>query len=211
MHIEYHHMADLTVGFAAVAPQNAPLFPEEEAALGDACAVRRAEFTAGRLLARKTLEHAGLSAGPIGRGSAREPLWPPGAIGSITHTRQFAAAAVAAASRMRAIGIDLERPERMRPRLAEEILTPAERSYYATLPQKDALLFAAAAFSAKEAFCKLQYPLTGKHLSFQDARIEWEGGEQFTLHAQPPFECVAGIIRFDIVPGHLFTLLCILP
>ena len=83
---------------------------------------RQVEFLAGRHCAREALRVCApeLAEMPIGSGSHREPIWPPGIVGSITHTAQFASVAVASRSHARAIGIDCEMD--MEPRTATEVL-----------------------------------------------------------------------------------------
>jgi hypothetical protein len=55
---------------------------------------RRAEFAAGRACARAALRRLGINGWPLLVGSKREPLWPAGVVGSITHTDGLVAAAV---------------------------------------------------------------------------------------------------------------------
>src|SRR5882672_7976907 len=88
-------------------PHAAPL-PEEEALIDGAVAPRRSEFATTRSCARQALHRLGVPEGPILRGPKREPLWPPGIVGSLTHCTGYRAAAVARASDVLAIGIDAE-------------------------------------------------------------------------------------------------------
>lgn len=73
---------------------------------------RQAEFLFGRLAARLAL---GAALGPvqaqaeIAIGTAREPCWPAGSLGSISHGDGCAAAVALAAGQHQGIGIDLER------------------------------------------------------------------------------------------------------
>ena len=55
---------------------SAELFPEEEAALGNAVEKRRREFVTARACAREALAQLGLPAQPIPTGARGEPLWP---------------------------------------------------------------------------------------------------------------------------------------
>ena len=84
------------------------LYPEESAAVARAVAVRRLEFARGRGCAREALAALGVAAGPIPVGPEREPVWPSGVVGSITHCEGFVAAVVARAADLRAIGLDVE-------------------------------------------------------------------------------------------------------
>jgi 4'-phosphopantetheinyl transferase EntD len=153
------------------------LFPAEEAALRTAGPRRRAEFAAGRLCARAALARLGVPAVPILPGPAGQPQWPPGVTGSITHCAGYQACAVARTADVAAIGIDAEPDAGLPAGLIERVATSAERAWIsrhaAARPRTgphtvcwDRLLF-----SAKEAACKLWYPLTGQWLGFHDAAI----------------------------------------
>jgi 4'-phosphopantetheinyl transferase EntD len=144
-------------------------FPEEEALLGQAVASRRAEFTTARHCARQALGALGVPKGPILRGPKREPLWPPGIIGSITHCTGYRAAAVARTAEVLTIGIDAEPHAAIPDRVELRILDDAERAWVASAPSGthwDRLIF-----SAKESVYKAWYPLAQSWLGFEDARI----------------------------------------
>ena len=84
------------------------LFPEEAALVQSAVRKRRCEFAAGRYLARRALRGLGVPPRPILRGPNREPTWPDGVVGSITHCSGYCAATVASTDVIEAIGIDAE-------------------------------------------------------------------------------------------------------
>ncbi|MBO0877952.1 MAG: 4'-phosphopantetheinyl transferase, partial [Pseudonocardia sp.] len=85
-----------------------PLWPEEAAHIGHAVPRRRDEYACVRHCARQGLAALGIAPAAILSGSRREPLWPPGAVGSMTHCAGYRAAAVARASDVAAVGIDAE-------------------------------------------------------------------------------------------------------
>lgn len=62
-----------------------PMFPEEAVLVERAVQRRRWEFATGRHLSRLGLGHWGLEEAPIGTGRLREPLWPSGIRGAISH------------------------------------------------------------------------------------------------------------------------------
>lgn len=146
-----------------------PLHPAECDAVARAVAKRRMEFTAGRTLARRALERLGAGSAAIPVGTKREPVWPAGITGSISHTRGFCGVALARAQDMRGIGFDAEHLDAVRPGLAREIVTEAERGAIREVLGGDAETALALAFSAKEAFFKCQYPLTRRWLGLLDA------------------------------------------
>jgi 4'-phosphopantetheinyl transferase EntD len=146
------------------------LFPEEEAVLGRAVEKRRREFATARACARSALGRLGFAAAPIPTGSRGEPLWPAGAVGSITHCEGYRACAVAHAAELATIGIDAERHEPLPAGLIGDIARPEERGWLRELSHSapeihwDRLLF-----SAKEAVYKAWYPLAESWLGFEDA------------------------------------------
>jgi 4'-phosphopantetheinyl transferase EntD len=151
----------------------APLHALERAALGRAAPGRLAEFATGRGCARHALAELGLRTAAIGRGPDREPLWPAGAVGSITHCAGYCAAAAAPAARVAAIGIDAE-PDAALPRgVLEMVARPEERAWLSERrgegPAWDRLLF-----SAKEATFKAWFPLARRWLGFADARVVFD-------------------------------------
>jgi enterobactin synthetase component D / holo-[acyl-carrier protein] synthase len=154
----------------AVGPaQGAGLFPAEEALVRTADARRRAEFTAGRTLARAALTGLGLPAAAIPAGRAGEPVWPAGVTGSITHCAGYRACAVARTADVAALGIDAE-PDAALPRgLIGSVADDTEQAWLGTLAPGvcwDRLLF-----SAKEAVGKLWYPRTRHWLGFAEFTV----------------------------------------
>jgi 4'-phosphopantetheinyl transferase EntD len=81
--------------------------PEEESYIRSAAPSRREEFLTGRWCARDALSKLGVPASPILVGCRREPLWPIGVVGTITHGAGLAAAVVGRVDRWRGIGIDI--------------------------------------------------------------------------------------------------------
>jgi 4'-phosphopantetheinyl transferase EntD len=102
----------------------------------------------------------------------RRPLWPQSVVGSITHTDDFCAAVVAECSCLAAVGIDSEGAARVKPELWTSICVAEEIDWLNSLPTAERDGGASLLFSAKEAFYKCQYPLTGQFLGFRDARVQ---------------------------------------
>ena len=158
---------------ALVADHRHELFPTERPAVARAVEKRVREFATGRHLARLALGSLGLPRVAIPSGQAREPLWPTGCIGSITHSEDLAIAAVAASGTLRSLGIDLEVAERVTPELHAKLITPWECGLLQDAdPRMPGLVF-----SAKEAAYKAVYPLVGKFIGFQEAEVDvdWPG------------------------------------
>jgi 4'-phosphopantetheinyl transferase EntD len=148
------------------------LLPEEAACLGKAVGSRAREFAAGRACARRLLAEFDVCNFPIKVEGSRQPLWPDGLVGSITHTTGFCAAVVARRMQVCGLGLDTEVAGRVRKELWRHICVPAEIDWLESLPQASRAAAATAIFCAKEAFYKCQYPLARQWLYFHDARIE---------------------------------------
>jgi 4'-phosphopantetheinyl transferase EntD len=130
---------------------------------------RQAEFFHGRMAARYALAHFGQAGATVGTGQSREPLWPEGIIGSISHNQRYAAAIALDARTHGAIGIDLETviPAQMRDTLLATAVTPGELDYLLRLTSHLPLeLLLTIVFSAKESFYKAAFPTVGRIFDF---------------------------------------------
>jgi 4'-phosphopantetheinyl transferase EntD len=135
---------------------------------------RQAEFFAGRLAARHALARIHAAPYQVTIGAMREPVWPQGIIGSISHSQQYAAAVALAAGRQCGIGIDIEHivTEEVQASLLATAVNAAEFDY---LRRLDTVLPIAArltiAFSAKESLYKGAFSSVGRFFDFSAARI----------------------------------------
>lgn len=143
--------------------------PDEEALIKGAVAARRGEFATARACARDALRRIGAPDGPILRGPKREPLWPPGIVGSITHCTGYRAAAVARADTVLTLGIDAEPHAAIEARVAARVLDADERAWVASAPA--GIHWDRLVFSAKESVYKAWFPLTQRWLDFSDAHL----------------------------------------
>src|SRR5215470_11453752 len=174
-------------------PEAGPgLLPAEEAVMRTAGPRRRAEFAAGRLCAREALARLGVPAAPILPGPAGEPRWPEGVTGSITHCAGYRACAVARTTDVTAIGIDAEPDAALPAGLIEKVATGPERAWIrrhaGAAPGAGpagagpaAVCWDRLLFSAKEAACKLWYPLTGRWPGLRGAAIALAATGTFTV------------------------------
>ena len=185
-------LATLFPAAAVVAELRGPgalnlLLPAEAAHLGRSVPQRAGEFAAGRLCARRALAQIGIVDFAIEAAADRRPLWPTSVVGSITHTHDFCAAVVAERSSLAAIGIDSEDAARVKPELWKSICVAEEIEWLHSLAQSERAAGASLIFSAKEAFYKCQYPLTGQFLGFHAVRLQalrWgEPRGSFTIDA----------------------------
>ncbi|XVU26702.1 4'-phosphopantetheinyl transferase family protein [Actinoplanes sp. CA-054009] len=149
-------------------------FPGEEHLIARATEGRRREFITGRRSAREALRRLGLAPVPILTGPRRQPLWPDGVVGSITHCAGYRAAAVARSGAVASVGIDAEPHDALPPEVVPGVTLPAEREMLAALGGElhwDRLLF-----SAKESIYKAWFPLTGRWLGFDECVLSIDPG-----------------------------------
>jgi 4'-phosphopantetheinyl transferase EntD len=150
------------------------LLPEESAHLGRAVAKRVQEFAAGRLCVRRALREYGIDQFPLRVAVDRQPVWPEGFVGSITHTGGLCAAAVAESRTIAAVGIDSEIVGHVTPDIWSTICVAGEADWVNSLHPSERAAAVTLIFSAKEAFYKCQYPLVAERLDFHDLVIESE-------------------------------------
>ncbi len=153
-------------------PDGAELFPEEEQHVAKAVDKRRREFTTGRHCARTALAALGFPPAPLLPGPNREPGWPVGVVGSITHCKGYRAAAVGLVDQVRTIGIDAEPNEPTPDGVLGAIALPAELAQVERLrADGDKVAWDRLLFSAKETVYKAWFPLTRRWLGFEDAEL----------------------------------------
>lgn len=144
---------------------------------------RKAEHLAGRIAAVHALKEYGYKAVP-GIGERRQPLWPEGLSGSISHC---ATRALAVVSR-RPVGIDMETlfSPQMTAELHYSLLDSEEerRVRASSLPFPLALTLA---FSARESLYKAFSGQTHPWVGFDSAKIIDLNETQITLLIQPSF------------------------
>jgi 4'-phosphopantetheinyl transferase EntD len=153
------------------------LFPAEIYGLGKATRKRVQEFASGRWCARSALKPFGYDTAVILPGPTREPIWPPGIIGSITHCYGYTAAAVGLQKDYWGVGIDAEVNKVLPDGVLEYVSLPKEREWighHKSMEQHwDRLLFC-----AKEAVYKAWFPLTRTWLDFDEVVIEFLPDQQ---------------------------------
>jgi 4'-phosphopantetheinyl transferase EntD len=166
---------------------DAQLMPEERATVARAVPARVLEFAAGRTCARTALGRLGCPPVAIPVGAQREPIWPTGFIGSITHCQGHCAAAVArreleGSQPITSLGLDAEPALPLPAEVVEMVCSPAERDWIGRQGQ-DALPWDRLVFSAKESVFKCVFPLERRFLEFDEVEITFTGAGQFQLRA----------------------------
>jgi enterobactin synthetase component D len=159
---------------------------------------RKAEYLAGRYLCRILLGERGLPT-LVANGSHRQPLWPAGWIGSVTHTYDTAVCCLASQAAVNILGIDVERwlDADAAASIAPGIVNRDEEArFVGPWPYREALTLA---FSAKESLFKAVFPQVGAYFDFDCA--EWIGAD----HAAGTFSLrIAKTLTAAIPAGRLY-------
>ena len=156
---------------------NQKLHPAEENYFSQLSSVSRKEhYRSGRICAGEVLSKLGTRGQPVLRDpQTREPLWPEGISGAITHSGNWAAAAAGKSSDVSGIGIDLEDLERqVDSRISRHVCIPEEQKWLQECGEDCLEQNLKIIFSAKESIFKAFFPYTRTYLHFHDARILME-------------------------------------
>ena len=156
------------------------LWPEEAAHVVRAVERRRLEFATARRCAREAMVDLGYQPAPVLVGASREPVWPPGLVGSITHTDGYRAAAVASSGDVASLGIDAEPNEPLPPDVLPSVTSASERTrLQRRVTQHDRICWDRLLFSTKEAVFKAWFGLAGRWLAFSEVDVDLSA-EHFT-------------------------------
>lgn len=185
----------------------ASLYPVEVEQIGSAVERRRIDFAGARACAREAMSRLGVPAGPILRGGRGMPVWPPGLVGTLTHTDGLRAAALASTGRVRSLGLDVEQHAPLVAGVLEAISLPEEAAWVRVARAEVAdVAWDALLFTAKEATYKAWFPLTHRWLGFGDAQITLvpDGGptapgDDRDDHKRGDDEVVTGTLRSRIL------------
>ena len=156
------------------AGQPIPLHPLEERLVAASSDKRRRDFALGRACAHSALAALGHDDAVVGMGERGAPLWPGGVLGSITHTRGYAAALVAEARNFSGVGLDAERVGEVTENLWPRLFDGTERNHLLAADAASRPVLATLFFSAKEA-CYKAWMVRGA-LRFHDIQVTPEEG-----------------------------------
>lgn len=183
-------------------------------AIAGAVPSRQAEYLAGRWLSQQLWARRNLAPVQIYSGAHRQPIWPRGWIGSISHTATAAVSCLARSCDVGLLGLDLEiwlAPE-VANKISATIVDRQEARYLAMQGPFEQML--TLAFSAKESLFKAVYPQVGRYFDFDAARLvemHWPSGRlalTVTQDLSPSIK--AGTLLegyFQIWAGAVFTIL----
>jgi 4'-phosphopantetheinyl transferase EntD len=188
------------------------LHPAEAVLVAHAAPKRRRDFALGRACAHGALARLGKPDAVVGRAASGAPLWPEGMVGSITHTRGFAAALAGQAGAFAAMGIDAERTGGMDDALAPRLFVASELALLSGLEAPGRRAAATLLFSAKEAYYKLVHPLTGRRLGFRQVEIALGDGI-FRAHQPEASDDWRTPLEgcFAVIGDLVVTVICIAP
>lgn len=145
-------------------------FPDS---LAKAVMKRRAEFLAGRYCAAKSLAQQNIHTAIIGTGKNRNPLWPTGIHGSISHNNVYAVAITTNNPEHMGIGIDIESEIAADTidSIQHQILSTDEIERLLDKSERKSITLALL-FSLKESFFKAAYPTVERYFDFSAVSID---------------------------------------
>ena len=145
------------------------MMPEE---LNHSVFKRRADFLAGRYVAKKAIRELRHDVYDVHLGSDRAPIWPTGIIGSISHSNSIAISVVSLKEDNQYLGVDIESfiGEDIAFEIKNQIINKQEEITLNSsgLPFCICLTLA---FSAKESIYKAMYPKVKRYFDFSDVNI----------------------------------------
>jgi enterobactin synthetase component D len=150
------------------------LTSEEKHLMSNAPLKRRQDFATGRWCARQALNNLGIASTTISIGARREPIWPTGITGSISHTKDYYCAAVSLVKS--ALGVDAENLANSfrfnKTDNIKKVCTNQEYKKITSIQQTLINFTCHVIFSAKESFYKSVYPIIKTFIDYKDVEIE---------------------------------------
>ncbi len=149
------------------------VYPAERQIIQNASKKRIQQFLAGRNCAHLAIKKLNFNnQQPILIGNNREPVWPSGLTGSITHINGYSVAVIASTKEISGIGIDIELNSKLNNNIIPNIQTNSEIIRNGELSLSDRILcINKLIFSAKESVFKFIYPFVLKYIKFKDVEI----------------------------------------
>mgnify|MGYP000209319983 CR=1 FL=1 len=134
-----------------------------------AVAQRKREFAAGRLAAADAIETLGGARTYPATGRYREPVWPAGIVGSISHTRSIAVAIAGTSPGFTGLGVDIEPVQAMDDAVRAQLVSGSEIEAWAG--RLDDQVLPVAVFSYKEALYKCIFPRVRRFVDFLEVSV----------------------------------------
>ena len=171
---------DSLVNCCAVQPDLAGFLTDEEAESMQNCTtVVQNRAAAARLAARELLAQEGYPEWSLPRKHGDAPAWPTGLTGSISHSDEFAAAAIAQCGPVECVGIDIEPAEPLPAGVRETVVVAGDVAGSYPVEIVDRIIFC-----AKEASYKAVYPIDRRFLEFADVKVDLGSGIATTCYGR---------------------------
>jgi 4'-phosphopantetheinyl transferase EntD len=148
------------------------LSTDELTIIGKFSQKRQHEFSTGRFCAKNVFAAYGMTNVQLLRNDHREPIWPNGFVGSISHCKDICGAYIAKKTNLKALGFDIENIRPLKQDITDLICTAQEKSLLAkeiSLPYHALLILL---FSLKEAIFKCVFADQKIRIGFHDCSIE---------------------------------------
>ena len=160
---------------ALIADHKDALTTEELSSIDFGSELRLREYSTGRFLAKSLLQRLGSTEMNLPTLSDGQVKWPEGFVGSISHKNKICAVIAAERKSCKSLGLDIEISTKKDTLIIDSILTTNEKnltSIHSLREDQVINLY----LSAKEAFYKYQYPLTGLRFDFLDIEVvfDWD-------------------------------------
>lgn len=162
------------------------LMPNEKLLITNFSEKRIKDFSTGRFCARKAMEHIGYETCEILMSTDKQPIWPDGLVGSISHTSALTGAIVGLSSQIKAIGLDIENIGKINKDMWRLLYTENEQVFLNSVPPEVLTFYTTLFFSCKESFYKMQHPITKTYLDFIEVEIS-RLDAQFTIKVLKQF------------------------
>ncbi len=151
------------------------LFEDEKVLAESAIPRRQMEFATGRWCARMAMRKLGIPMVSIPKGEGREPVWPQGVRGSISHSGGLVCACVSRVGL--GLGLDVEDLGRtMSDPVVESVCSKDELKGVMAATGLGREPACIAIFSAKESFYKAIYPEVRRFIPFESAFVRFTSG-----------------------------------
>jgi 4'-phosphopantetheinyl transferase EntD len=172
--------SDVQVVCCQVRPDLEQFLTIEESYSMSACTSEvRNRAAAARLAARELLSQAGFPEWNLPRKHGDAPDWPPDWTGSLSHSDDFAAAALARCEDIASIGIDIEPAEPLPRELRDTVIVSGDVCLNESSDIAGRILFC-----AKEASYKAVYPVDRQFLEFADVTVNLDAGFAETCYGR---------------------------
>jgi 4'-phosphopantetheinyl transferase EntD len=179
-------LPDVAFGVSEIVRMDFSLLMQSHVDLPNASEKRKHDYVCGRQAARDALNLLSAPVTRVERGSAGQPIWPSGFVGSISHAAGLGIAAASSSSIYETIGIDMEVQKSVTADIWPHFMHADELRFISRLEKRMQSRFASICFSAKESFFKLQYPCCRSWLEFADLTISSTDDGQFQVAIVDP-------------------------